>query len=252
MLREIVYIDEDLCDGCGLCVPSCHEGAIRVIDGKARLVAEAACDGLGACLGHCPQDAIRIERREAQAFDESVVAELLSREEPGQPAPASVQPRANGCPGSRLHVLGSPPRAEPALPASEAASALAHWPVKLRLMPAEAPALWQARLVIAADCVPVACPDFQQQFVVGRAVLTGCPKFDELSEYVQKLAHVIRTQQLQEIVVARMEVPCCGGLLAAVERARELAGIDVPVRDVVIGLRGKVLADSTLPAVLLN
>ena len=267
MVRDIVIIDEAKCDGCGLCVPACHEGALRIVDGKARVVADRLCDGLGACLGHCPRGAIRVEKRETDAFDEAAVAahaHLLS-ETPAAAArnhtPRAATPpafsahpaRAGGCPGSRLMQFGgSAPAQHDPQSAGAPSSELTHWPVQLRLLPPDAAVLRGARLLIAADCVPVAYPEFQSQLLRGRAVLIGCPKFDDLAGYVDKLTHIIRADALQEVVVARMEVPCCAGILHAVLEARQRAGSDVPVIDAVIGVRGQLLAWQPVPVHAVN
>jgi NAD-dependent dihydropyrimidine dehydrogenase PreA subunit len=287
MIREIVHIDESKCDGCGLCVPACHEGAIRIVDGKARIVADRLCDGMGACLGHCPRGAITIEKREAPEFDEAAVQQhLAARGRPalavGQPAPE--RPRVHeenhgGGPGSRLRSF-APRHSEPQAPAGAGGGAeqaqlpartmaqgggvqaggevaragsdatpseLAHWPVQLRLLPPVAPVLRGASLLIAADCVPVAYADFQSRMLRGRAVLIGCPKFDDLSSYVEKLTQIIAINGLHEILVARMEVPCCGGILGAVLEARRRAGVPVPVRDVVVGVQGEIRVARDVP-----
>ncbi len=265
MIREIVTIDESKCDGCGLCVPACHEGAIRIVNGKAKLVAERLCDGLGACLGHCPRGAIRIERRESDAFSEDAVRAHLAALRTGAPAatlptvPAAVAPESapgqghagGGCPGSRMRTFDrsvpaaatSPgPAAPPAAPASE----LRHWPVQLRLLPPTAPVLAGARLLVAADCVPVAYAGFHQELLRGRAVVIACPKLDDTRGYVEKLAQMIAGRGPTDITVAHMEVPCCSGILHAVLEARRLAGSAVPVHDVVIGTDGEVLSRRTL------
>jgi NAD-dependent dihydropyrimidine dehydrogenase PreA subunit len=240
MIREVVSIDEALCDGCGLCIPSCHEGALRIVDGKARLVSDRMCDGLGACLGHCPRGAIKVEKREAEAFDEAALP--ISR----APAPART-PHAGGCPGSRYVQFKSPAaRTQPAGPAQDQPSALTHWPVQLRLLSPHAPALQGAALLVAADCVPVACADFHAKLLAGRAVVIGCPKFDDLPAYVAKLTEMLRGNDLREVVVARMEVPCCGGILQAVLEARRQANSAVPVTDVVISVQGEVLRRQTV------
>jgi NAD-dependent dihydropyrimidine dehydrogenase PreA subunit len=259
VIREIVTIDEELCDGCGLCVPSCQEGAIRLVDGKARLVSDRLCDGLGVCLGHCPQGAIKIEHREAEVFDEQAVAAHLAADESGPDEdspcacpssrlaalPAAESQQQNGCPGARLTqfsgrdgVSGAAPltdrHAAPGQP-----SALTHWPVQLRLLPPNAPILKGARLLVAADCVPVAYADFHSQLLRDHAVVIACPKLDDTSGYVEKLEAMIRHNHLREITVTHMEVPCCHGILQAVLEAHRRANSDVPVNDVVIGTRGK-------------
>ncbi|MBN2447079.1 MAG: 4Fe-4S binding protein [Phycisphaerae bacterium] len=252
MIREIVTIDEELCDGCGLCVPACAEGAIRMVNGKARLVAERMCDGMGACLGHCPHGAINIELREADEFDEQAIA---GRTTPAQakPAPATDCPdvaHAHGpatpppqcaCPGAQLKVFSR--THEAAVPATAQSSELTHWPVQLRLLPPYARVLKGASLLVAADCVPVACAEFHGRFLHGRAVVIGCPKFDDLEDYVCRMEEMIRSNDLTDITVARMEVPCCAGILRTVLEARRRAAVDVPVNDVVIGTNGDVLSE---------
>ena len=245
MLREIVTIDEELCDGCGQCVPSCEEGALRIVNGKARLVSDRLCDGLGACLGHCPQGAIRIEQRESDAFDEQAVAAHLGQ----TPAAPTPQPPAGGCPGSRLAQFK--PEATPAGAESGKSgqpSALSHWPVQLRLLPPSAPLLRGARLLIAADCVPVAYADFHAELLRDRAVVIACPKLDDPDGYVEKLAEMIRQNDLAELTVAHMEVPCCTGILAMVLEARRRAKSALAINDIVISVHGQVLARRQIPA----
>jgi NAD-dependent dihydropyrimidine dehydrogenase PreA subunit len=261
MIREVVKIDEGKCDGCGLCVPSCHEGAIKIVNGKARLVSDRLCDGLGACLGHCPQGAITIERREAVAFDEAAVAAHAEvAPVPVAAAPAvcpSSRPAAlhgpgpgSGCPSSRFMQFGGTPggvaRTAPAGGASPS-SELTHWPVKLRLLNPAAPVLQNASLLVAADCVPVAFPAFHSRLLRGHAVVIGCPKFDDMQSHVEKITEMIRQNDLAEIVVAHMEVPCCTALLMGVLEARRRSGKPVPVVDMVIGTRGDVLSREEVP-----
>jgi ferredoxin len=229
MIREIVCIDENLCDGCGECVPACEEGAIRIVDGKARLVSDSLCDGLGACLGVCPQGAITIERREAEAFDEEAVAQLQAPCPSARPLHFSAVPST----GSRS-VVG--------------VSELTHWPVQLRLLPADAPILRGARLLVSADCVSVACGSFHSELLRDRAVVIACPKLDDTRGYVEKLAEIIRLNDLTEITVAHMEVPCCTGIVRQVLEARRLVGSDVPVEDVTVSIRGEIISRRELPA----
>ncbi len=261
MVREIVLIDDARCDGCGLCIPACHEGALKIVAGKARLVADKLCDGLGACLGHCPRGAIQIIQRDTEDFDEQAVAAHLRdraaragsivpqpppaklRTNGAPPLPVGVpQPvtATGGCPGSRLVQFGANPPPGP-VPGGPVASQLMHWPVKLRLLSPDAPVLRGASLLVAADCVPVAYAEFQSKLLHGRPVLIGCPKFDDLALYTERLTHILRGSALREVVVARMEVPCCGGILHAVLEARQRAGVTVPVYDVVVGVRGQLL-----------
>jgi NAD-dependent dihydropyrimidine dehydrogenase PreA subunit len=264
MIREVVLIDEQKCDGCGLCIPSCREGALRIVDGKARLVSDRLCDGLGACLGHCPKGAITVERREADAFDDRA-AVAATRSLPAHGAPAATHlselrvrsgVHAGGCPGSRMAqwtaasgvVAGSAEAAANPTPAHTAPSELRHWPVQLRLLSPQAAVLHGARLLVAADCVPVAYADFHASFLRGRAVVVACPKLDDPTGYVEKLAAMIAANDLKDITVVRMEVPCCAGILHAVLEARRLAGVNLPVREVIVSIRGQVLSQREIPA----
>jgi Pyruvate/2-oxoacid:ferredoxin oxidoreductase delta subunit len=246
MKRPIVHIDEDRCDGCGLCVPACAEGAIQIVDGKARLVSETYCDGLGACLGECPNDAIRIVEREAEAFDEVAVSHQVGpaagRPDDRGRAASAPNPVSHGCPGSAVRTLG--PRADEApargpVPAG-GPSMLATWPVQLALVPVKAPFFDGSRLLVAADCVPFALRDFHEQLLDGRVLVIGCPKLDDLELYWRKLAAIFSQNDVRSVEVAHMEVPCCTGIVRAVEKAVEAAGKDIPVRTVRIGIRGDV------------
>ena len=249
MQREIVRIDEDLCDGCGECVPSCHEGALQIIDGKARLVSDQLCDGLGACLGTCPRGAIRVERREAEPFSEAAVMGI--RTAAAAPEALRYLPHApshapsGGCPSTQLRQLkvASRPSTDP-ISASTRESQLTHWPVKLRLLSPDAPVLRGAHLLVAADCVPVALPDFQQRMLRGRAVVIGCPKFDDLEEYVERLTAILAHSGLAEVTVARMVVPCCRGITMAVLEAHRRARSSVPVTELVVDPQGDVVGRS--------
>jgi NAD-dependent dihydropyrimidine dehydrogenase PreA subunit len=265
VIREIVTIDEKLCDGCGVCVPACQEGALRIVDGKARLVADRLCDGLGACLGHCPRGAIKIERRDADGFDETAVAAHAdpSIADHGHAEPAACpaacwetfqqrngagHQHTDGCPGARFAqfarepgVSGTASVAGQSAPSGQP-SELTHWPVQLRLLPANAPVLRDAKLLVAADCVSVACADFHSQLLRDHAVVIACPKLDDTSGYVEKLEAMIRHNHPREITVAHMEVPCCQAILQAVLEARQRADSDTPIEDVVISTRGQVIA----------
>lgn len=232
MLRKIIVIDEEKCDGCGDCAPACQEGAIAIIDGKARLVSEVYCDGLGACLGHCPQGAITIEEREAAAYDEAATHAHLAR----QQAAAAAQ-AMGGCPGSRARQLS--PAALLEEPVSAATpSQLRSWPVQLALVPAHAPYLAGADLLLVADCVPFAYADFHRDFLRGNPVLIACPKLDNVGPYVDKLAAIFKTARPRSLSILHMEVPCCSGLVHLAAMAMERAGARVPVRDVVVGIEG--------------
>jgi NAD-dependent dihydropyrimidine dehydrogenase PreA subunit len=256
MLRKVVRIDEARCDGCGDCVGSCAEGAIALIGGKARLVSDVYCDGLGACLGECPQGAITVEEREAADFDEAAVGEHLRRI--GRPPPphlaaasppaAGPAPHAHACPGSAprelprrgLAVMADAPGPASAPAARQGGSELGHWPVQLKLVPAGAPWLAGADLLLAADCVPFAYASFHADFLAGRKVLVGCPKLDDNQAYAAKLADLFGRNQIRSVTVVRMEVPCCGGIAWAAREGLARSGRQVPLRDVVIGIDGGV------------
>ena len=246
--RKMITIDEELCNGCGQCVPACAEGALAIVDGKARLVKEIYCDGLGACLGDCPTGALKVEVREAADFDPEAVAEHLKsqgREVPDHmPAPESLRmgggARPGGCPGAALQTLTPCGRAN--VPANQdGGSALSHWPVQLRLVPVNAPFLKNADLLLTADCVPVAMPAYHGEYVPNRVVLMGCPKFDDRMEYVDKLAGIIAESDLKSITVMEMEVPCCSSMSAILREAVARAGRTVPTERVTVARTGQVL-----------
>jgi Fe-S-cluster-containing hydrogenase component 2 len=238
MKREIVKIDEEKCNGCGLCVPACAEGAIRIVDGKARLIADNLCDGLGACLGDCPMDAITIEQREADEFDEEAVEEHLSAEKE-KPAPAAHSSHHGGCPSARLMTFGK----EESSPAKEETgsrqSQLRQWPVQMHLVPPSAPFLKDADLLLAADCVPFAYADFHRDFLRDKALLIGCPKLDDGQAYLHKLTAILENNDIKSLTVMHMEVPCCSGLIAIARQAVAASGKDVPLETVRIGIQGE-------------
>lgn len=238
--RKIVRIDEEKCNGCGLCVPACAEGAIQIVDGKAKLTSETYCDGLGACLGECPQDAITIVERVADEFDEIAVAEHLGHKAKST-CPGAVE--TSGCPGAAMRDLRTQRETQPTdrETAEELPSALANWPVQIHLMPVTAPYLDGAKLTIAADCTPFAYADFHRRFIAGRVVLVGCPKLDDAAAYVDKLTHIFQANDIEEIEVPYMEVPCCGGLVRIVQAALERSGKSIPVTFTKIGIRGDIL-----------
>lgn len=235
MIRKIVQIDREKCNGCGLCVPACAEGAIKIIDGKAVLSADNLCDGLGACLGDCPQDAIAIIEREADEFDEAAVEKHLQQAAPQQVA------GHGGCPGSRAMTFTAPPAAHSENAAPAAQSQLGQWPVQLNLVPVNAPYFQDADLLIAADCVPFAYADFHRDFLAGKAVVIGCPKLDDNQHYLEKLTQLFRQSSIKSITVMRMEVPCCGGIVAAARQALAACGKEIPFKEVTIGIRGQVI-----------
>ena len=240
VIRKIIEIDDERCDGCGNCVPSCAEGAIQIVDGKARVIADKYCDGLGACLGECPQDALKIVEREADEFDEEAVEELLKK----QAAEKDAAPKAGGCPSAAMKTfpMAGGPAAGGKTIAPGGPSALGHWPIQIRLVPAGAPFLKGADLLIAADCVPVAYPSFHKDFLEGKAVMIGCPKFDDAQGYIDKLAQVFAESGIRSITSLIMEVPCCSGLPMIVKKALERSGMDIPLEEVVVSARGEILS----------
>ena len=280
--RKIVHIDEEKCNGCGECIPACHEGALQLIDGKARLVGDVYCDGLGDCLGTCPQDAITVEEREADEFDAAAVEERLAESTTDAPAGcpgaaaralAGDEPEAGqgcpggACPGAALRKLFEDEDTEDREPGEPAAaggcprggerdgcgrccggaepegpppSRLGHWPLQLRLVPPGAPFLDGADIVICADCVAFAVPDFHMRYVAGNAVLIGCPKLDDLSLYRDKLKKLFARAQPESVTVLRMEVPCCAGIASAAVEACEEVLPGLPVEVHTIGIRGSI------------
>jgi Fe-S-cluster-containing hydrogenase component 2 len=244
--RKIIEIDDELCDGCGQCVPSCAEGAIEMEDGKARLVADRYCDGLGACMGECPTGALRIIEREAEEFDEEAVEERLRTASPEERTePAAM---ACGCPSSRIRTFQPAPGSGGRAGEGSTPSALSHWPVQIRLVPPEAPFLEGADLLVSADCTPFVYPDFHRDFMKDRVVLVGCPKFDDRDAFVAKFADIFRVARVRSVTVVIMEVPCCSALPAILERAMQEAGVQVPMEVVVLGTRGEILDREDRPA----
>jgi len=245
-IRKIVEIDEELCDGCGLCAIACAEGALEIKDGKARLIKESYCDGLGACLSGCPQGAVRVIEREADEFDPEEVEEHLARQKPAEQKQAEHKEFtvACACPSARIETFVEGPlsQKEPAPGELEAGkSELSHWPVQIRLVPAGAPFLKGANLLVVSDCAPVACPNFHRRFVRGKAVLLGCPKFDNVQEYVKKFAEIFSAADIRSVTVIDMEVPCCSALPVIVRKGMEDAGKQVPIEEIVVSVRGEIL-----------
>ncbi len=220
--RKIIEINEELCDGCGQCVPASAEGALQVVDGKVKLVSEKYCDGLGACLKDCPNGAIKIIEREAEEFYEKAVEEYLDEKKRDEKRAEIGLPC--GCPSSRVQVF-QPSYHESEKPGSRvsSSSALCHWPVQIRLVPSQAMFLKGADILIAADCTPVAYPDFHQTFLRDRVILIGCPKFDDAQEYIRKFADIFRESDIQSVTVVDMEVPCCSALPVIVNKGIQIA-----------------------------
>lgn len=248
VVRKIIEIDEDLCDGCGNCVPSCAEGALEIIDGKARVVADIYCDGLGACLGECPTGALSIVERAADEFDEEAVEEYLAKQKTAEPA--TIPMVSGGCPSARMQTFDSSASASASDPCQQAnmpaafgetESALSHWPVQIMLVPPTAPFLKGADLLVLADCVPVAFPTVHRDFLKGRAVMMGCPKFDDAQHYIEKFAQICKQSGIKSITSVVMEVPCCSGLPMIIKKGMELSGVEIPMEEVVISTRGKIL-----------
>lgn len=266
-LRNIIQIDEELCDGCGECVPSCAEGALQIIGGKARLVSDVLCDGLGACLGECPTGALTVIQRDADEFDEHVAMAHVAASAPGSirsplrlaaQAPhentsARVEPMTlhthGGCPGSRVQSFDGPAAATSGVGVASitsvpSTSALRQWPVQLHLVPPVAPFFDDKDVLLAADCVPVTVGDFHASFLAGRGLAIACPKLDQHQEvYIQKLTTMIDEGNIRSLTVAIMEVPCCGGLVRMVQQAMAGARRRVPLRIVTVGTRGQILGE---------
>ena len=234
--RKIVKIDEAKCNGCGICVPSCAEGAIRIIDGKARLVSETYCDGLGACLGECPLDAITIEERPAADFDEDAVKLHLGNAE----TETTHATPSFSCPSERMTQFepaeAAAPKATPLLQKSE----LRHWPVQLTLVPPTAPFLQGADVLLAADCAPFSYPGFHSDFLKGKSLLIACPKLDDLAAHTNKLTDILRQSEVKSLTVLHMEVPCCFGLVMMARQAVQASGKNIPLHDVTLGIKGDI------------
>jgi len=241
--RKIIEIDEDLCDGCGLCVPSCAEGALEIVDGKVKVIADNYCDGLGACLGECPVGALKVVDREAEEFDEVAVEAYLAEKEKNAP---NAEPMVSGgCPSSRIERFDKiePVQASnaPDSHRTEETSALSHWPVQIRLIPPTAEFLKGADLLVLADCVPVAFPSLHRDFLKEKVVALGCPKLDDAESYVNKFAEIFQIADIKSVTAVVMEVPCCAGLPIIVKKGLEISGKNVPIKEVVVSTRGKIL-----------
>ena len=243
ILRKIIEIDEDLCNGCGQCVTGCAEGALQIIDGKAKVVSETFCDGLGACIGECPTGALKIVERVAPPFDEEAVKKhLATKEKEPETMPC-------GCPSAHIQIFDKPTACETANKPKhfenvEQESALTHWPIQIKLIPASAPFLKGADLLVLADCTAVAFPSLHRDLMTGKVVMMGCPKFDDIQEYAQKFADIFKTAGIRSVTTVVMEVPCCSGMPMIVKKGLEAAGKTVPMTEIVLSLRGKILKHS--------
>lgn len=236
MKRNIIKIDENLCNGCGICVDACHEGAIQMIDGKARLVSESYCDGLGDCLPECPTGAITMEEREAEAYDEEAVKKNIAEKENRN------EPLACGCPGtaSRSISRSNAQYSDNSTAAAELVSELQQWPVQIKLVPVNAPYFNGAKLLIAADCTAYAYADIHRKFIKGRVTIIGCPKLDML-DYTEKLTAIIKNNNIKSVTVLRMEVPCCGGIVSATKNALIGSGKYIPWNVVTVTTDGQLI-----------
>jgi NAD-dependent dihydropyrimidine dehydrogenase PreA subunit len=244
MKRNIIKINEEKCNGCGKCVSACAEGAIQMVDGKAKLISENYCDGLGACLGDCPQGAITIEEREADEFDEEAVKKHLAKKE--KAVPPKFSPKSGGCPGLAAFSIKktADPAKKPA--ASGMDSELRQWPIQLHLVPVTAP-YWQgADLLISADCVPFAYADFHSELLKGKKLINACTKLDNTAPYLEKLTGILKENEIRSITVVQMEVPCCNGITMLVSEALKSSGKDIPLQMVKISISGEILEEKKL------
>jgi Pyruvate/2-oxoacid:ferredoxin oxidoreductase delta subunit len=251
--RKIIQINEELCDGCGQCIPSCHEGALMIIDGKAKLVKESFCDGLGACLGECPRGALSIVEMTVEEFDEQNVKNHIAiasknqvhtnvtGTETTQSCKSNTVYRPSGCPSAKT-MVSNPAHTTTAITNSK----LKQWPVQLTLVPPFAPFFTNADLYLIADCVPFAYPDFHSDFLDGHAIAVACPKLDNTQLYVQKIANIIKASSLKSIKAVVMEVPCCSGLVHITRAAIQESGMSMPFEVMIIGIQGGVLQKITI------
>lgn len=255
--RKIIKIDEDKCDGCGQCLPGCPEGALQVVDGKVRLVKESYCDGLGACLGHCPQSALKVIERSAEEYDAQAVLAHLEKESPelaekhrehlrayGMEEPGVAQ-TGTGCQSEQLMTWDTD-KSSGQTEAAGGYSGLGQWPVKLYLIPPTAEFLKNADLVFVADCVPFTRSSMHSDFFRGKAVAAGCPKFDDIAAYKEKIDQILESVNIKSITVVYMEIPCCSGYVRLVNDAVNRSGQDIPVEVIQIGVNGEILERKTI------
>jgi len=238
--RKIIEIDEGKCTGCGLCINSCAEGALKLVNGKAKLVGDIYCDGLGACLGNCPEGALRIIEREAEDFREEAVKELEAKKH----APLNTLPC--GCPSASAIALKPKGAACQGEPAAEQASELTHWPIKLQLLNPAMPFLKDTDLVLLADCCAASMPDLHRKILRGGSVAMGCPKLDDIEAHIARLADILRTARPKSLTVVHMEVPCCFGFVQAALTAAQRAGASMPMRRVKIARTGEIIEEAAI------
>jgi len=244
-VRKIIKIDESKCTGCGLCIPSCAEGALQIVNGKAKLVKDTYCDGLGACLGECPEGALTIIEREADRFDERVTEQHLKdigrsvkKGEEDSPEPPPLQ-KSFQCPSA--HAISIDFSEEHKENVERVQSRLKNWPIKIELMAPNAPYLQNADLLIAADCAPFACGNFHNDIMKGKVTVIGCPKLNNGEAYLNKLMAIIKSNNLKSVTVAHMEVPCCHGLNYIVDKAIDLVGKSIEKKEIIIGVKGDIV-----------
>jgi len=238
-MRKIIEIDEELCDGCGLCVPDCAEGSLVIVDGKAKMISDNLCDGLGACLGSCPTGALKIIEREAEDFDEEAVEKHLETQKVG----STKADKAPGCPSAQLKTFAPQTPCQTAnkpiaMAAGGGTSSLTHWPIQIRLVPPTAPFLKGADLLVAADCATISAPNFQLDYLTGRVVMMGCPKFDDAESYVERFSEIFENCNLNSVTILIMEVPCCSSMNGIIKQAIERSGATVPVTQITISTQG--------------
>jgi ferredoxin len=240
-LRKIIEINEDLCDGCGQCIIGCAEGALELVDGKAKVIADNLCDGLGACIGECPTGALKIVERRADEFDEEAVERHLAKASEKE---VQEDKMACGCPSAQIQSFAPPsPCQEANTPTVDdnVQSSLGHWPIKIRLIPPTAPFLKGADLLVLADCSGVAYANLHRDLLKGRVVMMGCPKFDKVQEFIDRFEDIFRTADINSVTSVVMEVPCCSGLPGILTKAMEKAGVDIPIEQLVVGNTGNII-----------